>query len=94
MKDYEEDWNDFWRDLVTDEDGTINLDLVKRELSDFRFVMTEVPKVYSHVTGGALSKPNYYASGVISAFDNYLEEVRAWTIEDFLSDYDIEDPRK
>lgn len=93
-EDYEQVWDDFWKDIVTNEDGSLNLDQIKRELFDFHVVLDEVPLVYVSVTGGMLSKPNYPARTVISEFENYVEQLNEWAISDFLSDYDIEDPRK
>lgn len=70
---HEDRWDDFWAPIVLNEDGTVNLEQVKRELGDYRFVMGEVARVYDHVTGGLLSKVNYYAEGVISAADEYRD---------------------
>lgn len=39
------------------------------ELHDYRFVLSQVPKVYSHVSGGRISKPNTYAHEVIGEHD-------------------------
>jgi len=62
----------FWRDSVYPEGMTA--EQVKAELDDFHFLMGEVPKVYMAVTGGLLSKPNYHASTVIAAFEDYLSQ--------------------
>jgi len=37
-------------------------------------MLQEVPKVYCEVTGGLLSKPNYCADSVISAFEDEVEK--------------------
>ena len=65
--DVEEEW-EFWKDIVCNEDGTINIEQLKKELCDFSLMIGEVPKVYVAVTGGTLSKPLYYADTVISVF--------------------------
>jgi hypothetical protein len=67
-------WNNFWADICLDENGNVDMEQVKKELADFRFMIKEVPKVYSHVTGGLLSKPMYHAEGVIEKADEYYEE--------------------
>ena len=61
-------FQEFWADIVCNEDGSINMEQVKKELSDYSFILGEVPKVYSEVTCGLLSKPNYYAESVLSVF--------------------------
>lgn len=73
-KDYNKDWEETWKDICTNKDGTINLEQIKKELSDYKFMLDEVPKVYSYITGGTLSKPNYYTRGVIQEADNYFNQ--------------------
>ena len=65
--DVEKEW-EFWKTVICNEDGTINVDQLKLELHDYSLMLGEVPKVYIEVTGGMLSKPHYYADGVIRAF--------------------------
>ena len=66
--DVEKEW-EFWKDIVCNEDGTINIEQLKKELRDFSVMIGEVPKVYSAVTGGRLSKQLYDADVVISVFN-------------------------
>jgi hypothetical protein len=74
MNDIEQIYKDFWKDIVENEDGSINLEQLKKELCDFHFMIEEVPKVYSAVTNGSMSKPNYYSSEVITQFEDYINE--------------------
>jgi len=75
--DVEKEW-DYWKTIVCNEDGTINVNQLKLELCDYSFMLGEVPKVYMEVTGGMLSKPHYYADGVIKAFnETYGEKASA-----------------
>ncbi|MBC9913173.1 hypothetical protein [Chitinophaga varians] len=69
MNDYNKVFDDFWRDIVCNPDGSLNSEQVKKELADFKFVMDQVPKVYCHVTGGVLSKVMYPAEVVIASAD-------------------------
>lgn len=64
--DTAEAWARSYPDGITVQD-------MANELSDFYLLLNEVPKVYMEVTGGLLSKPNYHASTVIGAFNDYLE---------------------
>lgn len=61
----------FWAELFP---GGASNDDIQKELSDFHFMMREVPKVYMAITGGKLSKPNYHASTVIGEFEQYMED--------------------
>lgn len=64
-EDYEKTYADFWKSIVENPDGTLNLDQVMRELHDYHQMIEQVPLVYSEVTGGRISKPNTMASAVI-----------------------------
>lgn len=75
--DYMKVYNEFWKGLVTDEQGNLDLDKVARELYDYHIVMGEVGEVYEHVTGGRLSKPNTAAHHVTSYADEYYAKIHA-----------------
>lgn len=70
----EENWKEFWKDLCTNKDGSINLEAIKNELSDYSFLLDQVPLVYDSVTGGRISKPNTYAFEVIAQADERWNE--------------------
>lgn len=59
-------FEEFWKPLVCDSAGRLNRDKVIVELADFHLVMQEAAKVYHHVTGGRISKPNTLARDVIA----------------------------
>ncbi|MCR3760403.1 hypothetical protein KYB31_15605 [Clostridium felsineum] len=71
----EKEWNEFWKEIVCNKDGSININQLKKELSDFSFILEQIPKVYSHITNGLLSKVNYKAESVISVFDKQQKEL-------------------
>ena len=60
----QEIYDSFWKDIVEDKNGNINKEQLIKELSDFYFIMEEVPKVYCEFTG--LSKLMYSADTVIN----------------------------
>lgn len=62
-------YDSFWKKLV-ETDGELDLNKVANELSDYKVLLTQVPKVYMHVTGGKLSKPNYPAAAVIECAED------------------------
>ncbi len=72
---YKEVYDSFWKELIENKDGTLNKDSVARELSDYKFLMDQIPLVYDHVTGGLLSKTNYHAHVIISASDEYFSRL-------------------
>ena len=78
-RDYKKDWEDFWKEIVTDEDGNVDLDQIQKELSDYSYMLEEVPKVYCAITNNTLSKPFYKAETVITmAQDIQTEEYKDW----------------
>lgn len=73
MEDYETTYEEFWKELVENPDGSLNVDQVKRELHDYECLLSEVPQVFCHVTGGLISKPNTKAEYVIEEFENFVD---------------------
>lgn len=41
------------------------------DIKDLSFIVDNVSEVYGHITGGQMSKPNYYAKDVIARADEY-----------------------
>lgn len=90
MTNYEETFEQFWKSILVDYNGDLNIDAVKRELHDYHHVLEEVPKIYVEITGGMLSKPGYTAEQVLPvvrevAHRNHLY-VHADELEDLLED--------
>jgi len=73
MEDYEKTYEEFWKNLVENPDGTLNKDAIMRELFDFSFVMENVTKVYCEITNNRISKANTYAEEIIREYWNTVE---------------------
>lgn len=69
-KSYIEEYNDFWKEIVENEDGTLNKDQVMRELSDYSMVMDNCARAYVRMTDGLISKQNTLFSEVESIFED------------------------
>ncbi|HDR6289503.1 TPA: hypothetical protein QCU33_005653 [Bacillus cereus] len=85
---YEKDWKERWEEIVM-KDGKVDLEQVKKELSDYRYLLQQVPTVYSELAG--LSKPFYPARTIIEraqerqeeyARDIYLEDIKQMADDD------------
>jgi len=50
-------------------DGKLDEEAVLKEISDYDFILGEVPKVYEEITGGQLSKLNYKAEIILGEFN-------------------------
>lgn len=82
--DVEQVYQGFWKDIICNEDGSINMEQLKKELYDCHRMIDNVPIVYSEVTGGTLSYPTYKADTVVDIFrEKYYD--KAWAV-DLLAD--------
>ena len=86
-EEVEKNFQEFWKDIVCNDDGTLNPVAVKNELSDYSFILDQVPKVYSEVTGGRLSYPNYEAETIITLFHDEFAN-KTWALEYLPDDWD------
>lgn len=85
-RDPEKDWKEFWKKIVCDSDGNIDVEQLKKELSDFRFLMDQASRVYEHVTAGGCSRIDYSADTIIQVHDaNKIEEFEEWLKEELES---------
>ena len=64
---YELEWNNFWKEIIIDSDGNINLEQVKKELADYKNVMQNNVNINMYMTNGMLSEA-YYPEEVIHTF--------------------------
>ncbi len=48
-KNVEKNYQEFWKNIIEPK-GKFSLEQVKKELSDYHFLLEEVPKVYCHIT--------------------------------------------
>ena len=86
--DVERVYQDFWKEIICDKDGKVDIEQVKKELCDYYKMLQEVPKVYSEVTGGLLSNPLYDAETVLSFFrDRYAN--KAGAVDLLADDWDL-----
>lgn len=67
-------WEEFWKEICTSPDGSLNLEAIKNELSDYSFLLDQVPIAYDELSNGRISKPNTYAFEVINANREYIDE--------------------
>lgn len=86
LRDHEADWQR-WAEVVCNEDGSINIEQLKKELSDFSMLIEGLPRLFMHVTGGQCSMPNTHASVVMCLHDDYFSERCEEEIRDAIEDY-------
>jgi hypothetical protein len=81
-EDIEHEWESFWKGIICNVDGTINMQELKNNLYDLSYVLEQVPKVYCHITGNKMSKVMYASETVISVADDYFQQKLDEAIED------------
>ena len=98
LTEYGKIYDEFWKSIVTDSEGNLDVEQVKRELHDYKIMLDNVPTVYDELAG--LSKPLTHAQAVIDAArekqSNYARDVYLSDIEDMVDEegkVDIEELR-
>ena len=78
MEDYKKIYEDFWKDIVENKDGSLNKDQIMRELADFFIVMDNCAKAYDVMTQGVISKQCTDFEAVRRLFyENYIDREMA-----------------
>lgn len=92
-EDVQKNWDEFWRGIFVEQtsDGAVHMvehhevfNQVKKELSDYRFMMQNTSAVFCDLTGGRISKPNTVAACVIGEADEIRQENTKRDIEDWI----------
>lgn len=73
--DPQTNWDEKWKALLQNSDGSINLEQLKLELADFEDLINRMTSLTYEVTGGLLSKPTYLVGAIIDAKERYEEHV-------------------
>lgn len=84
MEEVEKVYQEFWKDIVENEDGTLNVEQVKKELADFSMVMDNCSSAYEEMSGSLITKPNTYFPEVLKIFQE-----KFWNV-DYVRD-DVKD---
>lgn len=67
----DETYESFWEEIITNPDGSLNLEAIKQELYDYYLVIENTSKIIDSITDGRFSKPNTLASHVIGYVEEY-----------------------
>ena len=70
----EKKYNLFWKDIVENEDGSINMDQLQKELADFSLLIGNITKVYCDLTNGKISNPLTDPDVVIAVVEDCFAE--------------------
>lgn len=78
------DATDFWERCVYPEGADAKQ--IQNELTDYHFMMKQVPEVYCELTGGRMSYTNYYAKDVIAQAREVQEKETQEAIDEATED--------
>jgi cupin superfamily acireductone dioxygenase involved in methionine salvage len=81
LEDYLKVYEEFWKHIIQDDKGNLNLDQVKRELSDYSFLMKQASEVYCEFAN--LSKTNHHANTIINEINKRMIN-KEYALEDLL----------
>lgn len=85
--DLEENWNGKWKEILEKEDGSIDVEQLKKELADFQDLIDKHIDFVAYATGSRLSKATYKLSSLKQAHDDYIEELLEDARKDAVEDY-------
>lgn len=92
MSDYMETYDNHWKHIVENEDGTLNKDQVARELADALTIQRSLSEIYCEVSDNRVSKPFTLPSVVIAMYHDSLTEAADESIDQLIADLE-EDER-
>lgn len=67
-------WERFWKDIILNENGEVDIEQLKKELADFHHMMEQIPVIYMRMTGGMLSKTGYWAEQILSLNNQEIDK--------------------
>jgi hypothetical protein len=74
MTEVEQKYNEFWKEIVENPDGTLNKDQIMKELADFSVLIHNLSTIYCYMTGNMVSKPMVDSSVIIQLCEEQLQE--------------------
>lgn len=77
-----EESDKFWNDIIY-KNNKLDKEAILNELSDYYFLIKELPKLYCHITGGKLSKLCYDANTLIRESDDFTNQLIEQAIKDY-----------
>lgn len=73
MTKVDEHWQ--WWEPIVAPDGVVDIEQVKKELSDYSMLMDMVSRVYDYATGGKVSKPFTDVGAVKALIDDHANSI-------------------
>lgn len=85
-KSVEENWEEFWKDIILNKDGSVNLDQLKKELFDFSDMIHRMMDLTCAITNERMSYATYSVKNILSVAQEVRDDEIAQQIEDDIED--------
>lgn len=69
-----ENYEYFWKEVLENQDGSINKEQLMKELYDFSQLIRNLSKIYTYASGNKASHPAIKAEVIIQLFEEELKE--------------------
>lgn len=79
-------FDEFWRPIVCNQDGTIDQDKLNAELWDYYTFMGSAAEVYCEITGNQISKINTLPQAIIAVHEDHVQECIREAVEEETED--------
>ena len=85
MEEIVKEYNEFRKDIV-EKDWKLDKEQVMKELSDFSYLIDNLPRLYSHITWGTISKVMTDVDTIMNIYDEKMEDERNDMLNLFMFD--------
>ena len=90
MEEIKKIYNNFWKEIIENKDGSLNKLQIMKELCDYYHIMHNCSSAYDLMSGGTISKPNTCFDAVRGLFyDRFIE--KEWAKDDLVNNILSED---
>ena len=90
-KDYRQEYEEFWKDIVEDENGNLDKEQIMKELSDFSMVIDNCTQAYYLLSKNKISDPTTMFYEVENIFNEEYsdDEIIIEDMKEMLKETDI-----
>jgi len=82
QEEIEANWNGTWKEILQREDGSIDIEQLKKELMDFSDMINRMSSLTCQLTRSRLSYPTYPVSTIMAVHEEVQNEEREQQQED------------
>lgn len=73
---FEDGWQNKWKEILENLDGSINVEQLKKELFDFDDMIDRITELTCYMTFNKLSYPTYPVETIVAVHEDGLREIK------------------